>query len=108
MAEHGRDAHAKADGIKARRRIKLGFFLIEDDLLHRGSALTADRFGPSDADKTGLIFAGLPALGGGHRFCPAGIIFLLDGVLIGVEPGFDLGAVGGFFCGVFEIHVVSP
>ena len=108
MGEDGRNAHAQTNGVEPGWRVVAGLFLIEDDLLHRGSALTAHGLGPGDPDIARLKFAGLPFFGIGNRFGAAAMIALRQRILVRFNPGPHLGAIGGFFWGIFKIHRLSP
>ena len=104
MGEDRGNAHAKPDGIQPGWRIIFGFFLVEDDLLHRGAALAAHNLGPSDANIARLKFARLPPFGSSDRFGAAGMVAFGKCILIGFKPGLHLCTVGGFFGCIFEIH----
>ena len=61
--DHGRHTHAETDGERTDRRIKLGFFLVPDDLLHGRTATPAPFLGPGDLGKATFGFRLLPRLG---------------------------------------------
>ena len=62
VRKDSRNAHAKADGVKAGRHMKLAFFGVEDDLVHWRCTLPAQSLWPCNTNIACGIFLRLPRL----------------------------------------------
>ena len=104
--EDGRHAHAKTDGEGVAGGGELRLLLAEDHRLPGLAAAAAPGLGPGDAGVARLSLAALPGAGRVHvhRVVVANFRrFHLPGG-IGFQPSADLGAVGGLFGRVVEVH----